>query len=294
MKILLLGSTGQVGRAIVERLPAHWDLVSPKRQELDLAQASSLADFLERCQPQVIVNAAAYTAVDRAESEQDLAFALNARVPQELANYSARRGVRLIHYSTDYVFSGEGDRPWQEEDIPTPVNTYGRSKLEGEQQVLEADRSAIIFRTSWVYSAHGSNFVKTALRLASQQDAMRIVDDQVGAPTSAALIADVSIKAVAAKNLSGGIYHLCAAEHTSWHGFASEIIALARERQPGRRWAPDGVHPIKSEEFSTPARRPKNSMLCCDKVDELLDIKRPNWKADLPETISQILAKDYR
>ena len=294
MKILLLGSTGQVGQAITQRLPSHWDLVAPTREELDLARRSALADYLETCQPEGIINASAYTAVDRAETEQELAFALNAEAPQALAIYSAKKGARLIHYSTDYVFDGEGDSAWREGDTPCPLNAYGQSKLKGEQVVREADPRAIIFRTSWVYSTHGSNFVKTALRLASQQDAIRIVDDQIGAPTSAALIADVSIQAIHSLNLPGGIYHLSASGHTSWHGLASEIVALARNLLPERRWAPGGIHPIKSEQFPTPARRPKNSRLCCDKLDALLTGKRPDWREDLPEIVSQILTKDYQ
>lgn len=294
MTALLLGSTGQVGLALRGRLAAYMDLIAPARCELDLSDKSALAHFLETQRPSLILNAAAYTAVDRAEADEELATTLNADMPGILAQYTARNGARLIHYSTDYVFDGSGTQAWQEDDKAASLNTYGKTKLMGERAIMAAKANTVIFRTSWVYSANGVNFVKTALRLASQNESIRIVDDQVGAPTCADLIADISIRAVQDKKLPGGIYHLAAQGCTSWHGFASEIIATARRIQPQRAWAPEGIIPIRSEQFPTPARRPMNSRLCCDKLDAEFDLVRPSWSEALPGVVSQILEEEYQ
>lgn len=293
MKTLLLGATGQVGRAIGKCLPADMDVIAPGRDELDLLEIHCLAEFLENQQPDLIINAAAYTAVDRAETEADLAFALNADVPATLANYSSKRHARLVHFSTEYVFNGQGQAPWRETDKPDPINAYGKSKLAGEQAIQAADTKAIIFRTSWVFSADGSNFVKTILRLANQPNAIRIVDDQFGAPTSAALIAEFSLRAALNASFSGGLYHLCSAGQTSWYDFGCEIVSLARQMHPNRAWALGGVIPITSEQFPTPARRPKNSRLCCDKLDAALTMRRPSWGDDLEAAVTQILAECF-
>ena len=294
MTALLLGSTGQVGLALRGRMPPDMGLIAPTRCELDLSNKSALAHFLEIHRPSLMINAAAYTSVDGAEADDELAKTLNVDIPEILAHYAARSGARLIHYGTDYVFDGSGTQCWREGDKTAPLNTYGKTKLMGERAIMKANAKAIIFRTSWVYSASGVNFVKTALRLASQNASIRIVDDQVGAPTCAALIADISIRAVQDQKLPGGIYHLAAQGCTSWHGFASEIIAAARRIQPQRAWAPEGIIPIRSEEFPTPARRPKNSRLCCDKVDAALELRRPPWRENIPGVVAQILEEEYQ
>jgi dTDP-4-dehydrorhamnose reductase len=289
MKILILGSTGQVGQAINKWLPTGMEIIAPVRDELDLSEIDALEEFLETRAPDLIINAAAYTNVDKAETEVDLAFTLNAKVPEVLAKYTGKRRARLIHYSTDYVFNGQGEAPWSETDTPDPINAYGKSKLAGEEAIQIADEKAIIFRTSWVFSANGSNFVRTILRLASQPNAIRIVDDQFGAPTSSWLIAHLSLRAAFSPSFPGGLYHLCSEGQTSWYDFGCQIIALAREVRPEQSWATEGVIPIASEQFPTPARRPRNSRLCCDKLELTLETTIPNWEDDLRTTICQIL-----
>ena len=241
MRILLLGRNGQVGWELQRSLGCLGEVVALDSNSTDhcgdLTRPDELADTVRALAPQVIVNAAAYTAVDKAESEPEQAALINATAPGVLAREAERLGAWLVHYSTDYVFDGSGNRPWTEADAPAPLNVYGRTKLDGERAIQAACARHLIFRTSWVYAARGSNFARTMLRLAQEREQLTVIDDQVGAPTGADLLADVSALALrAAPQASGlaGLYHLSAAGQTSWHGYARHVMDTARALQPQR------------------------------------------------------------
>lgn len=294
MKILLLGQDGQVGWELKRSLQCLGEIVALGRQGQgvlvgDLADLPGLQRTLEMVKPDFIVNAAAYTAVDKAEAEQALAFCINAEAVGVLAEYAASSGCWLIHYSTDYVFPGEGCAPWVEQDTVSPLNVYGRSKLEGERAIQHSGCNHLIFRTSWVYGTRGNNFAKVMLRLASERQKLQVVSDQVGAPTGAELIADVTahaLKAAASGDIDSGIYHLAAAGEVSWHGYACHVIATARAL--GIQLCVEVVEEIPSHSYKTPAQRPLNSRMNTSRVQTALKIRLPVWQEGVDRMLKEI------
>jgi dTDP-4-dehydrorhamnose reductase len=286
--ILVTGRHGQVGWELCRTLLPLGQVTAVGRSELDLADLCALRDLLRAVKPSLIVNAAAYTAVDKAESEPDLALRINGEAPALLADEAARSGALLVHYSTDYVFNGAKDAPYSEYDAPNPLGAYGRSKLAGERAILESGARHLIFRTSWVYGARGGNFLRTIVRLSRERDELRVVADQVGAPTWCRLIAETTALALeksmtdlARDEFESGLYHLTAAGSTSWHGFASAIVEQARRRfAPGEIKA-RSVVPISSAEYPLPAQRPANSRLSCAKLSQRFGVTLPAWQTGL-------------
>ena len=265
MRILVLGRSGQVGTALTQSLQGLGELIALDRAQLDLTNPDAIRTTLREIQPQIVINAAAYTAVDAAESDQAMAFQINAVAPRVMAQESERLGAALIHYSTDYVFDGGKQGAWIEDDATAPLSVYGHSKLAGEQAITDVGGTHLILRTSWVYGLHGKNFLLTMLKLAESRDSLAIVDDQIGAPTWALTIADATSAIIrdagepAQLAALSGIYHLCAGGHTSWFGFAQAIFSHASvQRKPQLR-------PITTAEYPTPAQRPHNSILNTDK-----------------------------
>lgn len=285
MKILLTGRSGQVGYELQRSLASLGDIIAPDRAELDLAQPPTIERALRAHQPDIIVNAAAYTAVDRAEAERDLAFTVNATAPEVIAREAARLGALLVHYSTDYVFDGEKAEPYVEDDSTNPLCAYGQSKLEGEQAIRASGCRHLIFRTSWVYAARGKNFLLTVLRLARERPELRIVDDQFGAPTTARMLAGAT-EAVLARpwnDRASGTYHMTASGQTTWCGFARAIV--------GARGLATPVLPIRTEDYPLPARRPRNSVLDNTKLHRTFGVHLPNWQEGLSQTLAG-LAQD--
>lgn len=282
MKILLLGRNGQVGWELERSLAPLGQLTSLGRADLDLRDAAHIREAVRAASPDVIVNAAAYTAVDKAESERDAAFAVNATAPGILAEEAKRTGALLVHYSTDYVFDGTKATAYVEDDAPHPLNVYGTSKLAGERAVAATGCRHLILRTSWVYGPRGSNFMLTMLRLARERTELRVVDDQVGAPTSCRAIARATAAALArAVRPPGraGLYHLAASGETSWCGFARAILARADIATP--------VLPIRTEEYPTPARRPRNSRLDCSRLRAASGVTLASWEQGLAEAMAE-------
>lgn len=297
MKILITGGNGQVGFELQRQFCLLGTVLAPTRQELDLADAAAVDKWLEAHQPELIVNAAAYTAVDKAEEEPELARRLNAELPAQLAEYSAERGQWLVHYSSDYVYPGSGQMPWQEQDATGPLSVYGQTKLEGDQAVQTSGCAHLIFRTSWVYSARGHNFMKTMLRLGREREALKVVSDQIGAPTPARLIAQVTALALhkgltphpshLTPHIPAGIYHLAPSGETSWQGFAQEIFRQATALGEELAITPEGVAAIPTAEYPTPAQRPLNSRLCCNRLEKALGITLPSWEEQLALTMRE-------
>lgn len=297
MKILLLGAAGQVGRELHRILAAIGDIVAATRNgRLEDGTACEMADFdrldslpalIERIAPEVVVNAAAYTAVDRAEDEPEAAFHANAEAPAIIAQACAARAALLVHYSTDYVFDGQGTRAYREDDATAPLGAYGASKLAGEQAIARSGCRHLILRTAWVYAAHGSNFLRTMLRLAAERDALRVVADQVGSPTPAWLIADVTARLLHKPPQASGLWHLTAGGATSWHGFAEAIFAGAVERGLLAR-APQ-VQAIASTGYPTRAARPAWSVLDTAKLRRDFGVTLPEWNAALSRTLDQMV-----
>jgi dTDP-4-dehydrorhamnose reductase len=260
----------------------------------DLSQPERLAQTVREWRPDVIVNAAAHTAVDKAESEPDVARCLNATAPAALAQAAAEVGAWLVHYSTDYVFNGQGDLPWQEGDATGPLSVYGQTKLEGEQAIATSGCKHLIFRTSWVYAARGGNFAKTMLRLAAERERLTVINDQHGAPTGADLIADVTAHAIrqvmanSAPTLAG-IYHLVASGETTWHGYASHVIAQARNIQPELGLKVSDIAPVPTSAFPTPAQRPLNSRLSTHKLQQAFGLVLPPWQQGVNRMLAEIL-----
>jgi dTDP-4-dehydrorhamnose reductase len=296
MQILLFGNTGQVGRELEPLLRgaagAAGRVVALDRAAADVADAAAVRRAIRRERPDLVVNAAAYTAVDRAEAEPELARAVNATSVAAMAEEVARLGGWLVHYSTDYVFDGTKAGAWVETDRPAPLSVYGRTKREGEEAIAASGCRHLVFRTSWVYAAHGANFPRTILRLARERTALAVVDDQVGAPTSAARIATVTCAAVArlaaGRPLEPGLYHLAAAGATSWHGYAARIVAAARAAGAPLAVPPDGVRAIPSAEYPQAARRPANSLLDTTKLRTALGASLPPWEDDLAPVIDSL------
>jgi dTDP-4-dehydrorhamnose reductase len=289
MKILVTGVSGQVGHDLMRTLAPLGDVIGLDRSALDLANPKSIAGVVRRIGPDLIFNPAAYTAVDRAESEPDLAMRINGIAPGVLAAEAARSGAWLIHYSTDYVFRGDSTRPYREYDPTGPTSAYGRTKLEGERAVAASGCRHLILRTSWVYSLRGRNFLGTMYRLARERDELRVVDDQIGAPTPSAELAlagaEIARKLRAGDRPDSGIYHMTCAGAVSWCGFATAIvdrlpaIALALGDPPTDRRP--SVVPIQTEAYPTPAARPKNSRLDGSKLERALGIRLPDWETAL-------------
>jgi len=281
--ILLLGKDGQVGWELQRSLAPLGSLVMLGRDDCDLADADRLCAVIRQANPRLIVNAAAYTAVDRAEEERESAFRVNAEAPAAIAAEARVLGVPLVHYSTDYVFDGEKTTPYLENDETDPQSVYGRSKLEGERAIAASGARALIFRASWVFGETGENFVRTILRLAGERESLRVVADQIGAPTPAALIADVTAHALARLDRDAWpdgteIYHLAAASPVSWHAFAVAIVTEARELGIKLRLTPRSIEAISTEAYPLPARRPKNSRLDCSKSEQRFSLVMPGWK----------------
>jgi dTDP-4-dehydrorhamnose reductase len=293
MRILLTGTSGQVGGVLAGLLAEFGEIVAANRATLDLADVASIRAKLDAMAPDVIVNAAAYTAVDRAEDEPDLAFRINGEAPGAAAQWAAERKVPVVHFSTDYVFNGSGERPWREDDATGPLSVYGKSKLSGEQALRAAGGPCLIVRTSWVYHRTGTNFMRTIVRLAAERDELRIVADQIGAPTSAALIGAIltdllrkfgDVPALIAA--SGGTLHLAASGTASWCDFAAAIVAGLKAR--GRPVRAARIVPIKTSEYPTKAIRPLNSRLDLTRITSLLGRPMPSWQATLESELAQL------
>lgn len=299
MKILLLGKNGQLGWALQRALAPLGELIALDRHGAhglhgDLADPQAVVSTIETVKPDVIVNAAAYTAVDKAESDIDLARQINATAPGLMAEAAASIGALLVHYSTDYVFDGTGERPWTEEDRPAPLNVYGRTKLEGEQAIVKAQPAHLIFRTSWVFASMGGNFAKTMLRLARERDALSVIDDQIGAPTGADLLADVTAHAllrVLERPQLGGIYHLAAAGETSWFDYAKLALRCAQDAGATLKVELDAIKPIPTSAYPTPAARPGNSRLNTRKLCEAFDLVMPPWEDGVRRMMAEVLAR---
>lgn len=277
MRVLLFGGNGQVGHAFTIGRPWANELIVSTRGDCDIADAESVRALVRRVGPDVIVNAAAYTAVDKAESDRDRCFAVNAAAPAVMAAEAAVLGAKLVHYSTDYVFDGRKTTPYVEEDPTGPLNVYGASKLAGERGIAEAGGEFVILRTSWVYSNHGANFLKTMLRLGAERPELRVVADQRGAPTSAEAIAEATVrilKHAGAGEWRSGTFHMTAAGATTWYGFAKAIFARAAEPRPL-------LVPIGTAEYPTPAARPENSILSNEKFARTFGFRLPDWEQQL-------------
>jgi len=296
MKILLVGCNGQVGWELQRSLAllgalTACDFDSPEPLRADFAQPESLRALVQRVQPQVIVNAAAHTAVDKAESEPDLARTLNATAPGVLADEAKRSGALLVHYSTDYVFDGSGSAPRTETSPTGPLSVYGRTKLEGEQLIAGSGCAHLILRTSWVYAARGGNFARTMLRLAAERDALNVIDDQIGAPTGADLLADITahaIRRVLEQPQLQGLYHCVAAGETSWFEYARCVIEWARARGQNIKVAPEAIAPIATSAYPTPAQRPLNSRLDTRKLQTAFGLHLPHWQQGVQRMLTEI------
>ena len=300
--ILLTGVNGQVGGALLPLLQSLGEVVAPTRAELDLADAEAIRAFVRELKPRWIVNPAAYTAVDKAETDVAAAFALNRDAPRVLGEEAARCGSAVLHFSTDYVFSGDGTVPWREDDAPAPLGVYGASKLAGEQALAASDAAHMIFRTSWVFGPRGKNFLLTILRFARERPELKIVADQYGAPTSACDLARLiehtirQCEAQAAKTGGslpdtvrerGGIFHACDAGETTWFGFAEEFIRLAQQAEPQHTFAT--LTPISTADYPTPAKRPANSRMDGSKLERVVGFAMPSWQAATKEVMQEVL-----
>lgn len=293
MKLLLLGADGQVGWELRRSLAPLGHVIAAGRADgADLADPQQLEACVRRIAPDVIVNAAAYTAVDRAEQDAALANVINADSPGMLARAAAAADAWLVHYSTDYVFDGSGTAA-RDETCPTaPLNAYGRSKLAGEEHIRASGCRHLILRTSWVYAARGANFARTMLRLAGERDELRVVDDQVGAPTGAELLADLAslmLRSALARPELAGTYHACASGETSWCGYARHVIGWARARGLALRTAPEAVHPIPSSAYPVPAQRPLNSRLDTRKLRDAFSVTLPPWQSGVERMLAEVL-----
>lgn len=296
MKILLFGKGGQVGWELQRSLAPLGELVAldfdSTELHADFSRPEALAETVEKVRPDVIVNAAAHTAVDKAESEPDLARALNATSPGVVAAAAQRVGALMVHYSTDYVFDGSGERPWQETDATGPLSVYGRTKLEGEQQVAAHCAKNLIFRTSWVYAARGGNFAKTMLRLGRERDRLTVIDDQFGAPTGAELLADVTAHAIRDTlhdPAKAGLYHLVADGVTTWHGYARFVLQQAQAAGVELKAGPEAVDAVPTSAFPTPARRPGNSRLDTTKLRKTFGLQLPPWQDGVARMLREVL-----
>lgn len=298
MKILLLGKNGQLGWELQRSLIPLGDLVALDRKSQpyggDLNNLHDLAETVHALRPDVIVNAAAYTAVDKAESDTELADRINAEAPAVLAQVAQQLGAWLVHYSTDYVFDGSGDEPWRETDRVNPLSIYGKSKLAGEQAIQASGCKHLIFRTSWVYAARGNNFAKTMLRLAGEREQLSVISDQFGAPTGAELLADVTAHAIRfaqQRDDVSGLYHLVADGITNWHQYASHVIDYARQLGAELKTANDAIQAIATSAYPTPAARPLNSRLNSEKLKTTFGLRLPGWQPGVERMLTEIYGK---
>ncbi|SFO30187.1 dTDP-4-dehydrorhamnose reductase [Nitrosospira briensis] len=298
MKILLFGKDGQVGWELQRSLAPLGELVALDFDSGkfcgDFTRPDGIAETVRIIAPDVIVNAAAHTAVDQAESEPERVRVINAMTPAVLAHEAGKLGAWLVHYSTDYVFDGSGSTPWVETDSAGPLNVYGLTKLESEEAIIGSGCRHLIFRTSWVFAARGGNFAKTMLRLGQERDSLTVIDDQIGAPTGADLLADVTAHAIrAAMQRSGtsGLYHLVPAGETSWYGYAQFVLNFARQAGVRLTVEPESILPITSSAFPCPARRPKNSRLDTRKLQSTFDLTLPSWQTGVARMLTEILGK---
>ena len=294
MRILITGTSGQLGRELKRGLAVLGTPLCPDRQALNLSEPDSLNAYLDAEKPELIVNPAAYTAVDKAETDRDDCTAVNADSPGVMARWCAQHGVAMLHFSTDYVYPGSGNKPFTETDATGPVNTYGASKLAGEQAVLDSGAAALIFRTSWVYDAVGKNFLSTMLRLAETMPSLRVVDDQIGAPTHARALADACLAILSKTGMTAdalmpvkGIYNMANSGEVSWHGFAVAIMQL--RHQLTQSPSPT-VEAITTEQFPTPAARPANSRLAMSKLNATFGINMPSWQQSLEQAMADRLS----
>lgn len=299
-KILLFGKSGQVGWELQRSLAPLGELVAVDFNSTDLcgdfSNLAGLADTVRRVAPTIIVNAAAHTAVDKAESEPALARTINAAAPGIIAQEAQRLGAWMVHYSTDYVFDGSGNQAWLESDTPAPLSIYGQTKWEGEQLVAAHCSKHLIFRTSWVYAARGNNFAKTMLRLAQERDSLNVIDDQIGAPTGADLLADITaltlhqvLRQVHAQAELAGVYHLVTSGYTSWHGYASFVIEHARQAGVPLKTPPNAINKIATKAYPTPAKRPINSRLDTTKLQTAFDLHLPPWQHGVARMLTEII-----
>jgi dTDP-4-dehydrorhamnose reductase len=294
MRIVLTGVTGQVGRALSGTLGKLGTVVAADRSLLNLAEPSTISEALDRLAPDLIINPAAYTAVDRAEDERELAFTVNAEAPGVMAQWAAGRSVPLVHFSTDYVFNGQGEKPWREDSPTGPLSVYGASKLAGEEAIRSAKGAHLIVRTSWVYAAQGTNFLRTIVRLARERAELKIVADQIGAPTSARVIADAVTKLLGSDLTrvpdclaqAGGLVNIAASGETSWHGFASRIVEGLRRR--GVSLAVQSILPLRTEDYPTKARRPGNSRFDLTRLSAVFALTTPSWDRALEPELDQV------
>ena len=296
MNILLLGKGGQVGWELQRSLAVLGQVTAldfdSQEHCGDFSQPEGIRDTVRRLRPDVIVNAAAHTAVDKAESEPEFARLLNATTPGVLAEEAARLGAWLVHYSTDYVFDGSGTRPWVETDAPAPLSVYGRTKLEGEQLIQQSGCQHLILRTSWVYAARGGNFAKTMLRLAQERDRLTVIDDQWGAPTGADLLADVTahaIRQLQQRPQDAGLYHCVAGGETNWNLYAKYVLDQAEQAQTAINIKATEVAPVPTSAFPTPATRPHNSRLNTAKLQSTFGLTLPHWQAGVARMLTEIL-----
>lgn len=293
MKILITGGSGQVGFELCRTLAPLGLILAPNRQALNLDRTDDVAAYLERHRPELIVNAAAFTAVDAAESQREAAERLNAGLPLQLATHAREHGKPLVHYSSDYVYPGNGDTAWKEGGATGPLSHYGATKLQGDEAIQCSGAKHLILRTSWVYSARGKNFLDTMLRLGRERDQLAVVNDQIGAPTPARLIATVTLLALREWQrgaMEGGLYHLVARGEASWHAFASEIFHQAIAAGEPLAISPEAVSAIPTRDYPTPAVRPLNSRLAVDKLETALGITLPDWQTQLALTLEEYLA----
>jgi dTDP-4-dehydrorhamnose reductase len=296
MKLLLLGKGGQVGWELQRSLAPLGEVVALDFDSTDFhadfSHPEQLAETVLKVRPDVVVNSAAHTAVDKAESEPEFARKLNATSPGVVAQAAQQIGAMMVHYSTDYVFDGSGNKPWLEDDLTAPLSVYGSTKLEGELLVARHCARHLIFRTSWVYAARGGNFAKTMLRLAKERDRLTVIDDQFGAPTGAELLADVTAHAIRA-TLSdpgkAGLYHLVAGGETTWHGYARFVLAQAQAAGVELKASPEAVDAVPTSAFPTPATRPHNSRLNTDKLQATFGLKLPPWQAGVARMLAETL-----
>lgn len=298
MKILLFGKNGQVGWELQRSLLPLGNLIvlDRKSQELcgDLTNLTGIADTIQKVAPDIIVNAAAYTNVDKAEEEQDLAHTINTKAPSILANQAKKLNAWYVHYSTDYVFDGNDNNPKKENDPTAPLNVYGQTKRDGEELIAASGCQHLIFRTSWVYGAYGNNFIRTMLRLGNERDSLKVVNDQIGAPTGAELLADVTshtLRIALQRPDVSGLYHLAANGHTSWYAYARLIFEQSQKLGFELKMHPDQLISIPSSEFPTQAKRPLNSCLNTQKLQNTFNLNLPTWEMPVIRTLTEILAR---
>jgi dTDP-4-dehydrorhamnose reductase len=294
VKILVTGKNGQLGFELQRSLAPLGEVVAVGHAECDLSDGAAVRALLQRVQPDIVVNPAAYTAVDKAESDRDVAFAVNADAPRLIGEEAARRGAFVIHYSTDYVFAGDKSGAYAEHDTPAPQSVYGASKLAGELALAAANPRHLVLRTSWVVGAHGANFAKTMLRLAGERERLTVVADQFGAPTSAALLADLTAQLVGQYQRNGaqefpyGTYHVAAGGETSWHDYARFVIGEALAAGKVLKATPDAVAPLTTAQYPTPARRPANSRLDTQRFRDTFGLRLPHWQEGVRHVLQQI------